>query len=71
MGFTVAEAKTFLASGHPAPGTDGPGHRGLIESTDGGRTFSTGKQPVETSGRDCEWHIRRSDDIHRPVPLPP
>ncbi|MFF6833328.1 F510_1955 family glycosylhydrolase [Streptomyces sp. NPDC012438] len=41
MGFTVAKAKTFLASGHPAPGTSGPGHRGLIESTDSGKTWKT------------------------------
>ncbi|MCX5275399.1 F510_1955 family glycosylhydrolase [Streptomyces virginiae] len=41
MGFTVAKAKTFLASGHPTPGTGGPGHRGLIESTDSGKTWKT------------------------------
>ncbi|MFF6829120.1 F510_1955 family glycosylhydrolase [Streptomyces longwoodensis] len=41
MGFTVAKAKTFLASGHPAPGTSGPAHRGLIESTDSGKTWKT------------------------------
>ncbi|WP_434594108.1 F510_1955 family glycosylhydrolase [Streptomyces sp. A5-4] len=41
MGFTVAKAKTFLASGHPAPGSDGPGNRGLIESTDAGKTWKT------------------------------
>ncbi|MEV0411154.1 F510_1955 family glycosylhydrolase [Streptomyces sp. NPDC050448] len=41
MGFTVAEGRTFLASGHPAPGTGGPGHRGLIESTDSGKTWKT------------------------------
>ncbi len=41
MGFTVAGADHFLASGHPAPGQDGPAHLGLIESTDGGRTWKT------------------------------
>ncbi|MFD4586030.1 F510_1955 family glycosylhydrolase [Streptomyces sp. NPDC058423] len=41
MGFTVAKARTFLASGHPAPGTGGPANRGLIESTDSGRTWKT------------------------------
>ncbi|MEU0350892.1 F510_1955 family glycosylhydrolase [Streptomyces sp. NPDC006237] len=41
MGFTVAGANTFLASGHPAPGADGPGNRGLIESTDSGKTWKT------------------------------
>lgn len=41
MGFTVAKAKTFLASGHPAPGASSPGNRGLIESTDAGKTWKT------------------------------
>lgn len=41
MGFTVAGANTFLASGHPALGADGPGNRGLIESTDAGKTWKT------------------------------
>ncbi|MEU2110804.1 F510_1955 family glycosylhydrolase [Streptomyces sp. NPDC019507] len=41
MGFTVAKARTFLASGHPAPGTGGPANHGLIESTDSGRTWKT------------------------------
>ncbi|MEU0684439.1 F510_1955 family glycosylhydrolase [Streptomyces albogriseolus] len=41
MGFTVAKANTFLASGHPAPGADGPSNRGLIESTDAGKTWKT------------------------------
>ncbi|MFE9773327.1 F510_1955 family glycosylhydrolase [Streptomyces sp. NPDC005931] len=39
MGFTVAGARTFLASGHPAAGGDGPGNKGLIRSTDAGRTW--------------------------------
>ncbi|MFI0504490.1 F510_1955 family glycosylhydrolase [Streptomyces albogriseolus] len=41
MGFTVAKARTFLASGHPAPGAEGPGNKGLIESTDAGETWTT------------------------------
>lgn len=41
MGFTVAKAKTFLASGHPASGGEGPGNKGLIESTDAGKTWKT------------------------------
>ncbi|MCX5302744.1 exo-alpha-sialidase [Streptomyces sp. NBC_00160] len=41
MGFTVARAKTFLASGHPGPGSSEPGNRGLIESTDAGKTWKT------------------------------
>jgi photosystem II stability/assembly factor-like uncharacterized protein len=41
MGFTVVGAEHYLASGHPGPGQDGPGNLGLIESTDGGRTWRT------------------------------
>ncbi|UGY91297.1 F510_1955 family glycosylhydrolase [Streptomyces gobiensis] len=41
MGFTVAGPKNFLGSGHPAPGTDAPSNRGLIESTDAGKTWKT------------------------------
>ncbi|OKK03433.1 hypothetical protein AMK26_18145 [Streptomyces sp. CB03234] len=40
MGFTVAGPKTFLASGHPAT-DDEPSHRGLIESTNAGKTWKT------------------------------
>lgn len=45
MGFTVVGPRHFLASGHPAPGTaaarelERP-HFGLIESTDGGATWT-------------------------------
>ncbi|MEU1801570.1 F510_1955 family glycosylhydrolase [Streptomyces sp. NPDC019937] len=41
MGFTVARSKTFYASGHPASGADGPGNKGLIKSTDAGRTWKS------------------------------
>lgn len=41
MGFTIVGADHFLASGHPAPGAGGPANLGLIESTDGGRTWKT------------------------------
>lgn len=41
MGFTVAQDKTFYASGHPAPGADGPGNKGLIKSTDAGKTWKS------------------------------
>jgi len=41
MGFTVAGPGTFLASGHPAPGQNGPKHLGLIESTDTGNSWAT------------------------------
>lgn len=40
MGFTVAGPDHFYASGHPGPGTDLPQPVGLIESTDGGQTWS-------------------------------
>ncbi|MFP3992839.1 exo-alpha-sialidase [Streptomyces sp. E11-3] len=39
MGFTVTGPGTFVASGHPGPGNDEPGNRGLIESTDSGKTW--------------------------------
>lgn len=41
MGFTVAGKKTFLASGHPGAGGDGPGNKGLIKSTDAGRSWKS------------------------------
>ncbi|EFL27610.1 BNR/Asp-box repeat domain protein [Streptomyces himastatinicus ATCC 53653] len=41
MGFTVAQGRTFYASGHPASGGDGPGNKGLIKSTDAGRTWKS------------------------------
>ncbi|GKQ36046.1 F510_1955 family glycosylhydrolase [Streptomyces sp. A012304] len=37
MGFTVAEDKTFYASGHPTSG----GNKGLIKSTDAGKTWTS------------------------------
>ncbi|WP_233492491.1 F510_1955 family glycosylhydrolase [Blastococcus sp. TF02A-30] len=39
MGFAVRGPGHFLASGHPGPGVDLPEPVGLIESTDGGRTW--------------------------------
>lgn len=41
MGFTVAKADTFLSSGHPAEGSGGHANRGLLESTDAGKTWKT------------------------------
>ncbi|WP_017240650.1 F510_1955 family glycosylhydrolase [Streptomyces sp. SS] len=39
MGFTITASGTFLASGHPAPGSGGPADLGLIASTDSGRSW--------------------------------
>ncbi|WP_171113259.1 MULTISPECIES: F510_1955 family glycosylhydrolase [Streptomyces] len=41
MGFTVAGPNTFLGSGHPAEGSDNHANRGLIKSTDAGKTWKT------------------------------
>lgn len=41
MGFTVADEGRFLASGHPGPGQPGPAALGLLESTDGGETWTS------------------------------
>jgi len=40
MGFTSAGAKGFLASGHPGESQVGPPSVGLIQSTDGGRSWT-------------------------------
>jgi photosystem II stability/assembly factor-like uncharacterized protein len=47
MGFTVAGPDHFYASGHPGPGTDLPNPVGLIESRDGGKTWT----PLSRQGR--------------------
>lgn len=40
MGFSVIDERRFVGSGHPAPGDAGqPPNLGLIESTDGGRSW--------------------------------
>jgi len=41
MGFTVVGPEHYLASGHPGADQDGPANLGLIESTDGGQTWTT------------------------------
>jgi photosystem II stability/assembly factor-like uncharacterized protein len=41
MGFSVAGPGHYLASGHPGAGQSGPGNLGLIESTDGGKSWET------------------------------
>ncbi|MFJ3658738.1 hypothetical protein ACIPPR_36225 [Streptomyces nigra] len=45
MGFTVIGARTFLGSGHPAEGSGGHANRGLIESTDSGKTWKASPPP--------------------------
>lgn len=40
MGFTIAGPGTFLSSGHPAPGDDLPQPLGLVESRDGGVSWT-------------------------------
>ncbi|MBG0823312.1 glycosyl hydrolase [Planomonospora sp. ID91781] len=45
MGFTAAGPGRFLASGHPGEHDDGPSDLGLIESTDGGVTWTTMSLP--------------------------
>jgi hypothetical protein len=41
MGFSIAGPGHYLASGHPGAGQSGPGNLGLIESTDGGKSWDT------------------------------
>jgi photosystem II stability/assembly factor-like uncharacterized protein len=54
MGFTVVGPDHFLASGHPAPGEARPESLGLIESTDGGRSW----EEVSLSG-EADFHVLR------------
>ncbi len=51
MGFTVVGDDTFLGSGHPGPGEEGPPLLGLIRSTDAGQTW----EPVALSG-EADFH---------------
>lgn len=52
MGFTAtAEPGHFYASGHPGPGVELPNPVGLIESTDGGKSW----QPVSRQG-ESDFH---------------
>ncbi|MFI8324445.1 F510_1955 family glycosylhydrolase [Streptomyces sp. NPDC085529] len=51
MGFTVAPDGTFLASGHPAPGSGGPSDLGLIASADSGRTWTE-----QSLGGEVDFH---------------
>jgi len=47
MGFFIVGPGNYLASGHPAPGEDQPANLGLIESSDGGVTWT----PVSLTGQ--------------------
>lgn len=51
MGFTVADDGRLLASGHPDPRADLPPHLGLVESGDGGATWT----PVSLLG-EADFH---------------
>lgn len=51
MGFTVAGPDHYLASGHPGMRTDLPNPVGLIESTDGGETWT----PLSRAG-ESDFH---------------
>lgn len=51
MGFTVAGPRHYYASGHPGPGVDLPQPAGLLESRDGGRTWS-----VLSRGGSSDFH---------------
>lgn len=51
MGFTITGPRTFLGSGHPAPGSEGHANRGLIRSTDSGKTWKT-----RSLGGEADFH---------------
>jgi hypothetical protein len=57
MGFTVAGPGHYLASGHPGLHVDLPQPVGLIESTDGGRTWT----PVSRQGQ-SDFHALTAGD---------
>ena len=54
MGFAVAADGRFVGSGHPDPRSDLPPHLGLIESTDGGRTWRS----ISLLG-EADFHVLR------------
>ena len=55
MGFSVAGADRFFASGHPGPAQDLPPALGLIESTDRGRTWRS----LSLQG-EADFHLLRA-----------
>lgn len=52
IGFIVAGPDHFYASGHPGPGSSLPNPVGLIESTDGGRTWTP-----RSLGGQADFHV--------------
>lgn len=59
MGFVIAAPDRFLASGHPAIGSDDPNPLGLIESTDRADTWS----PLSLAGRADLHAIDTAGDV--------
>ena len=59
MGFTIAAPDQFLASGHPAIGSDDPNPLGLIESTDRAATWS----PLSLAGTADLHSIDTAGDV--------
>ena len=59
MGFTIAGPNHFLGSGHPDLRDDLPPHLGLIESTDGGETWTS----VSLLG-EADFHVLRRAGKH-------
>ena len=55
MGFSVIAPNRFIGSGHPGPDQDLPPHLGLMESRDGGKTWSN----VSLLG-DADFHVLES-----------
>jgi photosystem II stability/assembly factor-like uncharacterized protein len=58
MGFAVRGPGHFVASGHPGPDVDLPQPVGLIESTDGGRTW----QPLSRQGQ-SDFHALTVSEV--------
>lgn len=58
MGFTVVGPDRFLGSGHPGELQSGPPLLGLIDSRDGGRSWT----PVSLSG-EADFHLLRASGI--------
>lgn len=57
MGFTVAGPDHFYSSGHPGPGDDLPEPVGLLESTDGGKSWS-----VLSRAGESDFHVVAAAD---------